>query len=1058
MKSILLFFFSLSIVCSTVGQCPYLPTSLPNSETELEAANRLIAECFAPTIHQMAETGAVQNSANGRADLITSVFYDGDMNTGNNWQSLDDFAFGNPMDHDELDPVIYYSVVWTNAAWIITYAAYHPRDYSDMGACCIDNHENDLEGAFIVVNRGFQGIPFGTVMGAYTMHHQTMIFFDDITTVPELFIDNGTHAVNANLGSGCITDWENPCDNCKGFDEPHITYTPSTDGNSFVNATVSSTHDENLQGTGSYLLEDIFGTHSSSLNNQRNNPTVFDGDKFFQETPNPNNHDCMNQGHGSAPWGFSQVNYTSSSIKDLLCFAHFGGGFCFTASAFVEIQFQNVIIENNPYFPNTCDNNFPLSVQINDHTNWDLLESLEFQNITVKAGKTLTIDNRRINFVEDGTITLEPGSELIMIQSTLGTCDEETQWHGIIAREGATIDMYQSRIENAQVGMRLGRTGFAAIINPTNNNRVSIRHYSGFKNCDVGLRIGKGEIDGHISGRSWFEDCEVGILATDSRGLRLDRTEFYNNTEAIRSIDSYMHIRDGNAFHGGDVAISLEGTFPLTSGIDIGDEGQGYNFFANNRVAIEAHGNESPAGANIVNCRFDHNTERAVMMSGANDYKFINNNIDDTENGLIAGATGDNFNDANCNIISNIENVGCFYFFDNQESSFLENQFDENQNVMVVALNATLKEEIGKSTEAASNCFSDNGADIFASDFFSFFPAGQSFDYHFFDDSDTEDCQEPINTGNYDKFGADVTFGNCNEEVGVFEDELVGPSTGGTHTSVVDPLYDPDDACIKCIKDSINQWIAVVVQTGGDDPTTAVDEEVPTSDPVYEETMTEWINYGLYVAIATNNNQLGEDILGPLKKWRWQKRLFGFRVLMGDLNGAQQVLDGLNTSTPNRANFKVIQQINMKRLRGFENGNYLTQADLDQLRVLAQEPYPSAGYARSLYRFFTGDRLPYDLPNIDRNKTTPRSINTSATVSDNFVLYPNPATNILYIGQAKGQIDKVIIQSIDGRLQTLAIDDSGKESINISGLENGVYLVRIRTLEGQELIQKFVKQ
>ena len=91
-----------------------------------------------------------------------------------------------------------------------------------------------------------------------------------------------------------------------------------------------------------------------------------------------------------------------------------------------------------------------------------------------------------------------------------------------------------------------------------------------------------GQINSRLSGRSWIKDCGTAILANQSSGLILDRVEFYNNLEHIRAIDSYIHVRDGNAFHGGETGISIEGTFPGSTGIDIGDMGQGWNFFASN--------------------------------------------------------------------------------------------------------------------------------------------------------------------------------------------------------------------------------------------------------------------------------------------------------------------------------------------------------------------------------------------------------------------------------------------------------------------------------------------
>jgi len=172
-----------------------LPSELPSNVVELEAANKIIAECFAPTIHQMAENTET-HSLMGRADLITSVFFDPTETTGDNWNNLTGFQTGNPSTHDELDPVVYYSVVWTNLAWIISYDFYHPRDYAS-GNCCFDAHENDLEGAIFVVNRNTE-----QVTGAYTISHNDLLAYDNVTSVPDIFIDNGTHAVEANLGTG----------------------------------------------------------------------------------------------------------------------------------------------------------------------------------------------------------------------------------------------------------------------------------------------------------------------------------------------------------------------------------------------------------------------------------------------------------------------------------------------------------------------------------------------------------------------------------------------------------------------------------------------------------------------------------------------------------------------------------------------------------------------------------------------------------------------------------------------------------------------------------------
>jgi len=88
---------------------------------------------------------ASNRSVEGRADLLTSVFYDvdlenvtsdEDLSTGNNWSSLPDYTLGDTENIDALDPYVYYSVVWAENYWVIAYGFYHPRDWAGGGACC----------------------------------------------------------------------------------------------------------------------------------------------------------------------------------------------------------------------------------------------------------------------------------------------------------------------------------------------------------------------------------------------------------------------------------------------------------------------------------------------------------------------------------------------------------------------------------------------------------------------------------------------------------------------------------------------------------------------------------------------------------------------------------------------------------------------------------------------------------------------------------------------------------------------------------------------------------
>jgi hypothetical protein len=399
---------------------------------DLEAANKIIAECFAPTIHQMTENTET-HSLMGRSDLITSVFFDSTESPGDNWNNLTGFQFQNPSTHDELDPVVYYSVVWTNWAWIISYDFYHPRDYAG-GECCVDNHENDLEGAVFVVLRSTE-----EVIGAYTISHFALIPYDDVTSVPDIFIDNGSHAVEANVGSGCIKDFGNPCDNCKEFSEPHIIYTLSTDGVASVTAAVSTTHSSNLVGTGSYVLEDIFGSHPESLGNHRDNTNVFIENKFVQQGSGC--EECS----ASAPWGWDQFDYTYDDIEFMICSATASTGSCLLINPNLLLPFP-VNIEYNPYFPSPlfeyCLDSYTGANIIDQDTEWDT--NRQSGSVIISGEATLTIKNCTVEMFAGGSplrsISLDCGAKLILDNAVIKSTANE-KWKGIYLENGASIEL-----------------------------------------------------------------------------------------------------------------------------------------------------------------------------------------------------------------------------------------------------------------------------------------------------------------------------------------------------------------------------------------------------------------------------------------------------------------------------------------------------------------------------------------------------------------------------------------------------------------------------------------
>ncbi len=116
----------------------------------------------APVLHQDVDATG-KHSLGGKSDFVTTIDFDGDWNTSNNWENIERKV---PL------AACYYSVSETATHWFILYCFYHPRDWADdpltevLGIKAFE-HENDLEGMLAIVARPAVpgGSPFGEAAG-----------------------------------------------------------------------------------------------------------------------------------------------------------------------------------------------------------------------------------------------------------------------------------------------------------------------------------------------------------------------------------------------------------------------------------------------------------------------------------------------------------------------------------------------------------------------------------------------------------------------------------------------------------------------------------------------------------------------------------------------------------------------------------------------------------------------------------------------------------------------------------------------------------------------------
>lgn len=125
--------------------------------------HRALAEYYAPVVYQESKSAIL--------DYITRFDYDGDWNGSNNWRNAYRY---------ELRAHVYYGVVESTNHVFITYAFYHPRDFTARpleGMAPKTEHENDMEGCMLVIEK--DKTPWGKAILLETLAHDHFYRYDN---------------------------------------------------------------------------------------------------------------------------------------------------------------------------------------------------------------------------------------------------------------------------------------------------------------------------------------------------------------------------------------------------------------------------------------------------------------------------------------------------------------------------------------------------------------------------------------------------------------------------------------------------------------------------------------------------------------------------------------------------------------------------------------------------------------------------------------------------------------------------------------------------------------
>jgi hypothetical protein len=80
-----------------------------------------------------------------------------------------------------------------------------------------------------------------------------------------------------------------------------------------------------------------------------------------------------------------------------------------------------------------------------------------------------------------------------------------------------------------------------------------------------------------------------------------------------------------------------------------------------------------------------------------------------------------------------------------------------------------------------------------------------------------------------------------------------------------------------------------------------------------------------------------------------------------------------------------------------------------------------------------------------------------ATSADKLIITPNPVVDVVYLSTNGASIEKVSIFSLSGALVKQA-NIAGSNSVDLSSLSRGNYIIKASTADGKTLVNKLVKK
>ena len=703
------------------------------------------------------------------------------------------------------------------------------------------------------------------------------------------------------------------------------------------------------------------------------------------------------------------------------------------------------------------------AIIIDENTTWNTFDRFINRDIIVKSGAKFTIADLVLgttlfeldyHFANGAKIVVERGAILEIDGATLKSNSEyneclgvQDNWDGIYVtansnREQVVTDDVSS-LHPEDPGIVIVKNN--AIISdaptairtrsPYHSDFEALERYGGLIIAEESEFINNKRAIEFMKydklNKSTIEDCSFnvetqvgfenskGITIWDCEGIKIYRNSFTNmGLEGILGINFGADISDANLFQNCRTGIADLSVAGSIEDLQIGRTDLAPNLFIDNERHIQL---EASSNTSIHNNTFTTALISIDLNGQCDEFDIYTNEFNEDFLSIRLIETGHSQNLIDCNSFTAVKSiVGVQSIGTNSLTSILGNNFNSSGRLSNVLVSSGSLGNMGNGDTHAHNCFNTNLPIEIRTN-----PNTQNFSY-FLEQGD-QSCTFPDNSGqNY----SIVNLTNANDPICPMRG-VIGQGTNqslSSFTNLVTSIVTLESQIQNLTPQEIEQL-----------------NELKRLRALNEHQM-------IREAIQVNDTPLLKSIVS-LPAGRNDLDLTAYFIQLGFIEAANNIISSMNSASETS---EFIQIINHYIAFLADPESFVADSMLLQdLVSISSSNSRMNAHARSFLALISDIRIYSDFVDIDPTEFY-RFSSELVELSTNTTVYPNPARFTLNIqSDSQSKLNgSATLYNLHGN-STLIIEDISK-SIDVSSLEKGIYILKIKLLSGKTLVHEII--